>query len=133
MTSSFSDKGQAVVLDRSAEISRSEICYFLKRQSTFSQFLLYFVFINKTLRVNNLKLRIAMRKFQCLLFALKRSYILLLYNLYDCTFKHLQPALSSYIESHSIDFLSKSSKLFLYEGNIGFERDVFLFPWIKSM
>ena len=58
---------------------------------------------------------------------------LLLYNLYDCTFKHLQPPLSSYIESHSIDFLFKSSKLFLYEGNIGFEQDMLLFPWVKNM
>ena len=28
-----------------------------------------------------------MQKFQCLLFVLKRSYICLLYNLHNCTFK----------------------------------------------
>ena len=43
---------------------------------TYSQSL-SFLFINKTLQLNNLKKleQLLMRKFQCLLFVLKRSYI----------------------------------------------------------
>ena len=42
------------------------------------------LFINKTLRLNNLKIRRSMSvKFLCLLFVLKRSYIL--HNLRNCT------------------------------------------------
>ena len=36
-----------------------EICYFLKKQPNFQQFLLSFLFINKTLRLNNLNTRTA--------------------------------------------------------------------------
>ena len=51
-------------------------CYFLQKWPTFQQFLLSLLFINKTLRLNNLKKieKLWMRKFQCLLFVLKRSY-----------------------------------------------------------
>ena len=37
----------------------NEICYFLKKQSIF-QFLLSFLFRNKTVRLNNLKIKTAM-------------------------------------------------------------------------
>ena len=38
----------------------NEICYFLKKLPNFQQFLLSFLFINKTLRLNNLKTKTAM-------------------------------------------------------------------------
>ena len=55
-----------------------EICYFLKKQPSFCQFLKSFLLINKTLQLNNLKKTTTvtlMQKFQCLLFVLNQSYV----------------------------------------------------------
>ena len=50
-------------------------------------FLLSFLFINKTLRLNNLKTRKAMNaKVPVFVTCVEASIYLLLYNLHDCTF-----------------------------------------------
>ena len=48
---------------------------FLESSLPFNSFCCFFLFINKTLQLNNLIEQIWKRKFQCLLFMLKRSYI----------------------------------------------------------
>ena len=53
-------------------------------------FLLSFLFINKTLRLNNLKSRTAMNaKISVFIICVEAIIYLLLYNLHDCTFKCL--------------------------------------------
>ena len=52
------------------------------------QFLLSFMFINKTLWLNNLKARTAMNvKISVFVISVEAIIYLLLYNLHDCTFK----------------------------------------------
>ena len=64
-----------------------EICYFLKKQPTFKQFLLSFLFINKNVRLNNLKTRTAMNaKTSIFVICVETIIYLLLYNVHDCTF-----------------------------------------------
>ena len=56
----------------------------------YNPFLLYFLFINKTLRLNNLKPRTAMdAKISVFVVGVEAIIYLLLYNLHDCTFKIL--------------------------------------------
>ena len=67
-----------------------EICCFLKKQPNFlsKQFLLSFLFIYKTLWVNNLKTRTTTNaKISVFIICVKAIIYLLSYNLHDCTFK----------------------------------------------
>ena len=65
-----------------------EICYFLKKVAYVLQFLLSFLFVNKTFRLNNLNPKTAMNaKISVLLICLEAVIYLLLYNLHDYTFK----------------------------------------------
>ena len=67
-----------------------EIYYFLKKQSHFSQFLLCFLFINKTLRLNNLKTRTDMNaKISVFIICVGTIINFLLYDLDDCTLKRM--------------------------------------------
>ena len=62
-----------------------EICYFLKNQPTFQQFLLSFLFINKTVRLKNLKARTAINaKISLFVICVEAIIYSLLYNLH-CT------------------------------------------------
>ena len=68
-----------------------EICYFLKKQPTFQQFLLSFLLINKTLQFDNLNTRIAMNaKISVSIICIEAIIYLLLFNLHDCTFKGIE-------------------------------------------
>ena len=64
-----------------------EICYFLKKVAYILTVSIVFSFMNKTLRLNNLKTRIAMNT-TISVFAICVEAIIcwLLYNLHDCTF-----------------------------------------------
>ena len=71
-----------------SQISR-EICIFLKSSLLFRQFVLSFLFINKTLPLNNLKIKKAMNaKILRVLICAEVILHLLLYNLHERTFKH---------------------------------------------
>ena len=62
---------------------------FLKSSLLFNYFLLSSLFINKTLRLNNLKTRTAINaKISVLVICVEAIIYLLLYNLHDCTFKY---------------------------------------------
>ena len=62
------------------------ICYFLKKKPAFEQFLLSLLFINKSLRISNLKTRTAMNvKISAFVICVEVIIYLLLYNLHDCT------------------------------------------------
>ena len=63
-----------------------EICYYLKKYPTFGQFLLSFLFINKTLWLNNLKSRTEMNA-RISVFAICAKVIIyfFIYDLHDCT------------------------------------------------
>ena len=64
-----------------------EICYFLKRQPTFSQSLLSFLFINETLLLDNLKTRTATNaSLSVFVICVGAMLYLLLYKLHDSTF-----------------------------------------------
>ena len=64
-----------------------DIYYFLKKQPTFSHYLFSFLFINITLRINNLKTRIATNtKLSVFVLCVDAIIYLLLYNFHDCTF-----------------------------------------------
>ena len=82
-----------------------EICYFLKKQPTFQQFLLSFLFINKTLQRNNLKTgAVTNAKISVFAFCVEAFINLSLYNLHDCTFKlH-----SNQNALHRIDFIGNT-------------------------
>ena len=57
---------------------------------------MYFLFINKTLRLNNLKTRTAMNaKISVFVICVEAIIYLLLYNLHDCTFSSIMNAESS--------------------------------------
>ena len=63
---------------------------FLKSSLLLQQFILSFLFINKTLRLNNLKTRAAMNaKVSLFVICVEAIIYLLLYNLQDFTFKGL--------------------------------------------
>ena len=65
-----------------------KICNFLKKQPTFKQLILSFLFLNKTLRLNNLKTRTAMNaEISVFDICVEAIIYLLLYNLHDCTLK----------------------------------------------
>ena len=64
-----------------------KIAIFLK-STTFKQFLLYFLSINKTSQFNDLKTRAAMdAKISVFVIYVEAIIYLLLYNLHDCIFK----------------------------------------------
>ena len=63
-----------------------EICYFLKKYPTLQQFLLSFLFINKTLRLSNLKFStVVNEKISVFVICVEMIIYLLSYNLHDCT------------------------------------------------
>ena len=78
---------------------------FLKSSLLFKQFLLSFLFINKTLQLNNLKTRTAMNgKISVFVICVKVIIYLLIYHLHDCTC-----TLKFYLKSHPTTFLKLSS------------------------
>ena len=64
---------------------------FLKSSLLFNSFYCLFLFVNKTLRLNNFKTRTDMNaKISVLIIFVEAIIYLLLYNLHDCTFKSFE-------------------------------------------
>ena len=83
---------------------------FLKSRLLFSSFYCPFLFINKTLRLNNLKTRTAMNaKISLFVIFVEAIIYLLLYSLHDCVFKKID-SLRNCILWHYRYFLEKSFK-----------------------
>ena len=77
------------------------ICYFLKKKPAFEQFLLSLLFINKSLRVSNLKTRTAMNvKISAFVICVEVIVYSLLYNLHDCTFNGVSFQRILYLKVH---------------------------------
>ena len=82
-----------------------EICNFYKKQPTFWEFILSFLFINKTLQINNWKTRPAMNvKISVLVICVKPIIHLLLYNLHYCTFNLIKPTCWIYVSIQPSQF-----------------------------
>ena len=77
------------------------ICYFLKKKPAFEQFLLSLLFINKSLRISNLKTRTAMNvKITAFVICVEVFIYSLLYNLHDCTFNGVSFLRILYLKVH---------------------------------
>ena len=84
----------------------NESCYFPKKQPTFYQFLLYFLFINKILPLIIWKTSATMTaKLSVFVNCVQSIINLLLYNLHDCTFKKPKPRLIKHTDLSSTTYI----------------------------
>ena len=67
------------------------MCYFLKSSRLFNSFYSHFLFIRKTLRLNDVQTRTAVNaKISVFVLFVEAIIYLLLFDLHDCTFKRIK-------------------------------------------